>query len=1411
MKKFIHIISVLIATTLIFSFGACKYQVIPEPSAIDRNGTNIDPSDGILPPEKVSASNGNYRSIELNWSPVKNAIQYQIFSALTPYDNFIQIAETTGKETSITIDEDVGITNYYMVKAVNYYGTVSKGSKIVSGSTMDIPIITEIETSADGSSVTINWWMGNCTPETYAADIQFVISCFDTNKQKISGVEQTANGTADSVTITGLSAKTEYYFTVEAVNLKNTAQKTEKSDFTTTTTAHRIYPDKPLNLEITKGTDSSKVVLSWNLPQAADYYDKKTMIYSTHPVYFKIERKEKDADDSTYETIADYIGCVIDEGNTTGKKIKFDCATGTTSNSKVSITKSTEENAVTDEIYTNYTSLSKITYEDASAVKGKQYTYKVQSYTDDTKEQITDKSSIATEDGWKLSEIKFRAVSNPDDRIIENDKITAINVNFNLEFNDFDCDYTYVTTYERTNLRTSEKDPEAILFYTNNKSELDNKIYTFRDTETESVQGYYTYKLYIIAPTENEITAIPSEHYEAISSKGKVTVINEASLIPSITNFSIQDGYSNKFLLKWDEVTDENDDIVYTINWTELSGEEPVENTIDLTPDEYTVADGVVTFEHEALSGDIRKYTLDITKQGIPASEEYETICHTLGTPSPVMETYDYQNVTVTWPKVDMATKYEVSAYYENDETKTNIAVTPKFTTDERTGAIICTINKIDGYDDITKSGLPINFTVNAINENVAEANSTDNAITVKTLGPALVNTKAETQSIFTDYLKMSWDKVDGATGYIIYRTKYKYNADCTDWIFDKADYYFYDATDSNLSLVLRGEEAGEIPAKRAKITVQNNKYVLQDYYFNQEDTTSAYEENQEQIILGNPYGYVVVPVKNSPKDFMFGSDSSYLAIDSGDSGVVYNSNFADLKTSTTGYGLNVKSSKAEHEKTVTVKWETPYRTGNLTPYIFRRQKGSSTWISLGSANSATDTEFSDTLDNADKTKAYYYAVQYLSTNGSLNYVQPYEKQQRKIDDRYADNITTEELNKGYLYYIDFKASYNGKKGPSGEYEKDTNYYSEKITHTIWDFEERARGPENYTIYAKNLNTTLGFEELNETGVKKAKSPDDVDYGYVKVAAIDVNQETGNETFSLNATSDILNEKIITDVNGKNSYTGDTKVLNNASDLILYPIGITENGKLSTDGIMKVLRSSKTFYKLYSKREFTLNGVTKSVEMNQETYGYRQITDDELAKCVGLIIADTLYQAGIPKSGAISWEASYCSHKGGTFTLSHKAWDNFSQWGFGSTGYTHLYEAGTSSKFTESYMSEFNFKAGNSAGNSKGIKDNTLYYLEPLSISLEHESMLESMNCNIEFSAGAAGTSTSWTLSIKKDGQSIPLIPVYTKDKNGNTTSTVDTQATFLSYFPYDIGTKHVSADKTVNPNLQTYKNNWWN
>ena len=63
MKKFIHIISVLIATTLIFSFGACKYQVIPEPSAIDRNGTNIDPSDGILPPEKVSASNGNYRSI----------------------------------------------------------------------------------------------------------------------------------------------------------------------------------------------------------------------------------------------------------------------------------------------------------------------------------------------------------------------------------------------------------------------------------------------------------------------------------------------------------------------------------------------------------------------------------------------------------------------------------------------------------------------------------------------------------------------------------------------------------------------------------------------------------------------------------------------------------------------------------------------------------------------------------------------------------------------------------------------------------------------------------------------------------------------------------------------------------------------------------------------------------------------------------------------------------------------------------------------------------------------------------------------------------------------------------------------------------------------------------------------------
>ena len=786
-----------------------------------------------------------------------------------------------------------------------------------------------------------------------------------------------------------------------------------------------------------------------------------------------------------------------------------------------------------------------------------------------------------------------------------------------------------------------------------------------------------------------------------------------------------------------------------------------------MTPDEYTVADGVVTFEHEAQSGDIRKYTLDITKQGIPASEEYETICHTLGTPSPVMETYDYQNVTVTWPKVNMATKYEVSAYYENDETKTNIAVNPEFTTDERTGAIICTINKIDGYDDITKSGLPINFTVNAINENVAEANSTDKAITVKTLGPALVNTKAETQSIFTDYLKMSWDKVDGATGYIIYRTKYKYNADCTDWIFDKADYYFYDATEDSStacgSIKINGED---IAKKRVEVSLQNNTYTFKDKDCDVEDDKNSYQVNQSQISWGLPFGYVVIPVNGSEKDFSFGTDADYLkaSYNHSEKGFSYTSAFNADKISTIGYGLNVKAAKSESAEAIKVEWEKPFHT-DFIPTLYRKKFSKeenhdygNRWEKVKTLTNTTKS-YEDKLSVEDISTAFVYAVQYQAPAES-NFTKSFRENLQNLtvneDKRYNFTHNKEVYNKGYLLTLaDFTAEYGGTGTEPG----DPNYYQENVTwNKFWDYEERALGPDSFTINIKNrnLSSTMDWSKVvaNVTvtdGVFSKPSPSTA-YSDTTIGALDCG-------------------------------------------ITLKPKGLSEGTATETNDILKVLRDAKHFYSVSLNRgdqEPVMQAADNSI------YAYRQISDVELCKCVSLIIADALYQLGIPThawtiaDGNEAIPSSLSLPQG--LTLTHYSWKNWCEWNL--TSYRHSFKKGTCSLNTKSFKSEFILDSP-SAAKDVGIKENTLYSLPALEITVSHESNLSSYTGVINFAAGNNETSIKWNLNISRDGNKVIAI---NNDKNE-----------FLKIFPYTMGEKHIGGDDSINTAFPTYQSPWWN
>lgn len=1331
MKKLNSILKILFTGALLLCAVSCKYELVPEPTGNGGTGGS-DLSDTIDPPTGLMVSHGNYRSIELNWIPAKNAVQYQIYSAATPYDPFVQEGETAGKETTFTIDETSGITKYYMVKAVNYYGKASRGSKIVMGTTLDVPIITEITASEEGTCVDVNWWMGNCSENTYASSIEYTVYAYTLTKAKVPGIEIVVPGTENHCVVNGLTPRTDYWFTVEAKKI-NSEQKSEISDLTNAQTAHKVIPAAAENLKVTKGTNKNQVEISWTLPDSVDYYDKASKLYSSHPVYFTIQRKPLGAEDKAYTTIAPYIGC----GTASG--LKFNCSTSSSSDAsklKVSGYPEGEKN----DLYPAYISGSTITYIDKTAVTGNQYTYKVQSYTDYASSEITSENSIATADGWKLSAPAFKAEST---MTKEGNLISSIDINFNLSFVDFadyykenelPYPYTYVITYKQTNF-ASETYSEQVLFSAYSLEEVKAKTDTINNPSDESIQGYYTYKLYIINASESEIKEVPASYLETVTSANIITVTDDATLIPEIKNFKISDGYKNKFVLSWDKV----EDATYTLSWANyVDGELTTEDSKVLAASDYSVSGNTVTFTHTAESGDARQYTLNISKNGIPDTKEYETISKTLGTAIPEMKAPDYKTITVTWPAVQMANpSYTITAAYADKTTV--LADNYEITTDEETGIVTCVITEPKGYNNINKSGLPVNFTVTAKSSTTEDTTST--TITTRTLGPALIGTSVSSE-IQAKTLSVSWNTVEGATGYIIYRTKHSYNTTKKAFAFDRADYY-YCSTEGKLK-----ESGNDVPSIRAKVAVKNGVFTLTDYDADVTDDTSSYERNQSQISWGIPFGYVVLPVNGDVSDFTFGSDSNYLKVTGGKANVIYSSALNEKKTSTFGYGLNVTAAKSESASAVKVTWTKPY-VEDLIPTLYKmpfsKEEGhdyTSNWT-LVKELAAGATSYEDVLAVDDIASAFVYAVQYQAPRTS-NFTESYR------DNLAKDKESTETKNKGYLLTLkNFEAVYGGTDTSAG----DASYYQENVTwDKVWDYEERAIGPDSFTIDIKNRNLASTMN-------------------WTTIASVSINN----------------NVQTITAETG----FADTTVTKMASGdgITIKPTGLSAGTKTDTSDLLMVLRDAKHYYSVNLTRG--TNDPVRQAGDNSK-YAYRQITKEELGKCVALNIADAVYKTGIPDRKIYTVDGST-----GTFRLacSDGITDaNRIQWEL--TKYTTLFAKGCSAD-TKSLESFITLNSQSSSFSSKGISYNTLYYLPALDITVTSTVPLSSYSGTINFTVGAAGTSKKFNITMSKDGSQICSV------SNDSTE--------YYKWMPYDLGSKHASADSTVNTALKTYQSPWWN
>ena len=1044
------------------------------------------------------------------------------------------------------------------------------------GSSLAKPVITGITQSEDGTAATVQWWMDNCKEDTYKNSVVYEVFCYASDQKTQIGKPVIVNDGKTSAEITGLMPKTVYYYKVDA-SIK-AEQKKLSSDKVDSKTVHRLIPDAPSDFAASKGTSKYGITLSFKLPEFVDV-GAAGGTYERHPLYFKILRKEKALPDSAYETVADYLGTVKETDIPNGI-YKFSSKAGNTVNAatttaaagkaELEVITSSDSNAEIHSDYEDYISLSEVKFTDKNNIeRGKQYSYKIQSYVDDTSGLVSSDKACVEDSGWQLPvpSFKFDAEYKKSSNPAKFEKITAA---FKLDFTDFaeSENYSFMITQKGV-LKDLTPVQEEPLLNTTSLSAVNSYKVDFTGTDLSAKAGYYLYTLYILPKGVEDKT----KAYDSVTAAGTLTVTDDATATPQIETFTVEDGYADKFIIKWTYHTGCN----YSLSWDnyKADGTKIEDGGGSLSKEELVftpVSDGgTAEFIHPALSGECRKYT--ITAAAALTNDKTDNdVKKTLGKPSPEQIDMDYEKITVKWNAVQKADSYEVSAKYEGstDELIVKSGSDKNTEVTETSGVSNCVITKPQGFNDITKAGKPIVLSVKAKNakgETVTE-------LPVKLIGPALVNAEIDKTDINANSIAVKWKSVEGAKGYLIQRVRYN----DTEFTQDKADTYYYDA--ENKKIMLNGENAD---SERVNINISGKTFTLKDIYKADESNgTDPYKANQSKIPWGLPYGYAVLPVK-AAEDFTFKNDS-FFETETG-SKIEYTSKLEEVRGAAFGYGLETKASKSKD--VINLEWKKPYYK-EFNPSIYKRlaktgSREAGSWALLTTL-SKESVSYTYTPPKDEQCAAFEYAVRYNYYGAAPNFVPSYierlaDTKEDRAEYAYKSEADREQLNKGYVLATKLEASYGGEVLSDGSgYAKDDKYYSEKVSWSSWDEDERKILPDFAEIYIFN---------------------DDLSSEWKKLAALDLSTL---EPQTPETHTDTLIEKV-------------------GTGLLLKPVGITEGSASNTDGILKVLRNAKHYYKIVLKR----GEKEVQIGINRDIYACRQITDEELAKAAMLAFSYTFY------------------------------------------------------------------------------------------------------------------------------------------------------------------------------------------
>ena len=1054
MKKSFRLFCAFISILSFFTFS-CQHELLPSPkneTTTDQN-QNQETVIGTVP-ENLVATHGLKGKIELSWQGVQDTARYNIYEAATPYDKFIQIAETTTNTTSYTIEEKSGASKYYKVTAVNRNGKESPFSIVAHGTTLAIPVITYIgqdEQNSD-SACSVHWYMNNCNSATYQQNVRYTINCFDPQGNNVA--EKVHDGNADypSITFEDLIPNTNYTYQITAYIVTH-QNDTEVSDKADAATARRLRPNAPENLSATLGTSTTENTITFDLPAMVDVA-LGNGIYEPKPLYFKIYRRvaSEEATEEDWQII----------------ESKFDQTKFGTQYTP----------SIPEQIYEPGQT---VTYVDTKDLKrGIMYDYKVQSYADETNREISSNLSFATTQGFLMAVPKFETANYEATRDYkgtadESDDIyTEIKTGFSFTWNmlGYEKDYAYILAEKRYKLEVDnagEKDeigdPETYEYFTTLES-VNEKVRVFDLTDEsnlENIRGYYTYTLYIINnPGENFTLPQPGEQITSpvqILEAFGTTLVTQDTTAPEITGFTTQDGFKDKVLISWnyDETIAK-----YTITYELEYG---TENMIE---DFSAIIEGkengeLITFQHDVESGFSATYTLTALR-GISVETAPVTLT-TLGTPelSFDAENPKYDTISVKWNPVNKVETYELSYSLDGTSysdpviipTPTEDSVNPENFTVNKDGSYMYNFVHPESYDNATKAGKDIQVKIEAKNT----LDSTADDITTRLLGPALVSTTSLVANNYTT-ISTRWNKVEGAKKYLVKRDRYSVD----NKTLESSDFYYVNTDGSQVTVQNEEYNTSQI----VTINFDGTQFNLLDNSY-QNSGNTKWQINQDKINWGFPYHYTVFPLENENDSF----DEETLSL----AEKVTYSNLDKIESvgSAIGYGHNVTATKSEDPRKVTITWTKPYLSsaGKYTPILWRSESDKNDWKRTNLSLDGTG-KFVFIPKVNERITPYDFAIVYEDTSSKPN--QTYLNDlASKVDEN------GEPHNKGYAFAIATKAENVTVNGEPG--------YSEKISWTPWDYTKRARGPKQDATYYVNMkNNNLGAEWINVATYKNDRT-----------------------------------------------------------------------------------------------------------------------------------------------------------------------------------------------------------------------------------------------------------------------------------------------------------------------------------